>query len=790
MKLAQSTGGVNIGLVPGWVQRDLYSSGHYCLRVLDCLARSIPITEPTRTSAAALLEGVDSPEAEALTVKLRRPRLMDTRFLVDEELDTNTASVALQTFRTSRGLNVHFSIVDTTQPRTFGLLLPSLMAQYPLRLVFDTAKAHFLLLMAANKKYVPEGSMVNGLLRIQQRQAQLAIQEKQQRKIHAAASCVVRLPDGRWRCTTCAPFLVQLEGEFSEQPHLLRYARGEASMSATTVGRQQSNIRRHMGGAAHKRAVQLSTPGSENTNVTATDIPKQTLCAKVKVTSEQYTSLVNLVYNVATATQRAEGLSSVGARLQDDKRKGLHVLDTHYSRKVAKEFQTILWEVLLRGVVGAVRACRAATLKVDGTTFARIDLMIVIVSGISRTDCAMKDWCVGTVDLKKADAESQKDELVKLFDSLQLSQWARRSLKGFAADGASTMKSLRGKLEIAWGCTLIDVHDAAHMHQLSVGLIKKTRKVVEHSRLLRHWFAFFRSTARQKSLQIISGGKCLSFPKEHSVRWAAATFRRLNAAVVNFDFTVAMLGEIQPPPFFYHKLTPEYSLSTCILADVFDINKGVSEALQKRDLSLSSMESILQNALTVHKVLARQPGKHEAKFYENQGTTSLPPGVVAEMTSWRSKLCHTIYKDLAKRWEECPCRSFSSFFATSGKDSTCECLMALASRLGYDQAEILSIGMEWVKLRLECTDLRGNLLKEFVVDFLLESESSTFAIVLEAMVALSPSTVFVEAAFSVVTRMRGSFRKALSAASISQELGITLVLSPDDAERNQRKNPA
>ena len=92
---------------------------------------------------------------------------------------------------------------------------------------------------------------------------------------------------------------------------------------------------------------------------------------------------------------------------------------------------------------------RAATLKVDSTSFNFLDLSLIYVRIYSRSDFRVKDVFVGLVDLEHSDTAKQLTHLKRKLQDVGLEDWAKRCLTGVATDAASVMRKFN-RLLAAW----------------------------------------------------------------------------------------------------------------------------------------------------------------------------------------------------------------------------------------------------------------------------------------------------------------------------------------------------
>ena len=786
-------------LAQGWIQKCVYSDHHYALQILSCITASTPPTTPTRTTARALLQKIveaDIPmplisvkeEIRVVCEALGKPRRSDEKFLKDEVLSARVVEAAVRMIQRTSGVTVSFTLYSSTNSASVPLLLPGVLARHPLRLLFDTMDSRCVVLLAKKTKEQASGSRINAIARLQRTQVDLAFGEKKEEEVKVSLqdlSFLVKV-HGKWRCNICAAALPALVAEYSDTHNGLVYARGEGQDESTDA-RLAKRLNRHATSTLHNRAVehQKDTQTTQTTTATPTlqplqrrPTPQPIARHRIRATDAQKRSLFNLTLNVATATTRGEGLRGVLDRIRDDEIKGLDVLVSHRSWGIAKEIQSIIYDTTIAKVIAEVRACNCVTLKTDATTYGDIDLALVSVRGLRRSTRTLHDWLIGGVDIVRNTAEVNKDALVDLLGSLGLLAWAKRSVRGFAADRASVMVLCRKQLEVSLGIILIDISDGAHLHALAVGSVRNTRDYTALRRCMNQWFSFFKSASRKKALKLVQN-TVVAFPRDHKVRWANATFRRITAALTNLEPSIAVVeAQVPPPPFFHTIREDDFALRLSIAGDIFDVCSASSEALQNQSLSLTGLERVMTHSKNVLFMLQKSPGKREVEILRR----NINDSVVAEAQLWRTRMCKTIRKNLTRRWDNYPCRAFCSFFSTAA-DVTSENLMGLASALGLEAHVVYAIGMEWSVFRMNVPELSGGALKLHLIKYVLEHDADADRLhnLLECMLALSPSSVFLECAFSIVNRHRTKHRKALTSETMVQELVVSLHL-PDDVE--------
>ena len=203
--------------------------------------------------------------------------------------------------------------------------------------------------------------------------------------------------------------------------------------------------------------------------------------------------------------------------------------------------------------------------------------------------------------------------------------------------------------------------------------------------------------------------------------------------------------------------------------------------MQNRELSLGGLERIMMHAQKILFLLEKSPGAQEGMLL---GREEIDAEVLAAAQLWRRRLCRTLRAKLRSRWAAYPCRRFCSFFVTS-EDVTTESLMALASALGHREEDVYAVGMRWCSLRQEFAELSGTSLRNRLLRFVIENEEAPDLLhnMIECILVLSPSSVFLEAAFSVVNRHRGKHRRSASATTLAHNLVCALHLPTDVAKR-------
>ena len=749
-----------------------HSSGHYALAVLAAGAGGKRPDTPTPSSAAGLLGRVqrgDCSDDEQWdeVIRLKNCVLSEQRFTADCRLTVSVARASLVMLTRTTEKSVAYHEYNTEVGFTRSVLppmTPSVLSTSPLRLVYNAANSTFLSLVAipALATTQPQVQQIDALQLLMSRRPSTSAPQ-------IDTSCFVKTGNNL-ACKVCREELVELQKLYSGKS--LRFATGDinADQPASSLKSLQLN---HLKSAMHKAAVGLKDkhqqPPSINTPAPVVNVQRGSTPVAQRIitaTEDQRRAIYCLIVKVATLTQEGRGMGGLANEARDLEMCGLPHLATHNSRCAGRDMQDVLYRVVQNNLVQEVKACAVGTIKIDGSTYGKLDIQVLFVCGLDRDSGKVKDWCLGCFDVKEATAQGIKDGMCAHLRELGLFLWAKQSVWAFASDQATTMIATKTLLEAEFAHRLLLVHDLSHLHQNSVKVIRNVRAVKAHRKTTRSYFTYF-NTSHKRLVALEKENKdALTFPREHTIRWAAHTANVMKAAFVNLPASLKMMQKVSPPPPVFHEIsTTAYYKTTALLRDIMDCCAVVSTRLQTASLQLDEGQQLidLQNATLA--VLARGAGTYQTQVGEldNKEETE-------ELSRLRGSLCHMISKDLKKRWDEYPGRRYAGFFSTD-LSTVLQTMSQMGSDIGMPVGDIVTAMERWSEVYVtRSPDVH---VKDFVLQHLLSTNETTpLEFFLELAIAISPTTVIVESAHSKIKARRGKHRRRIATPRLCMELII------------------
>ena len=781
---AMRTTGISCQLQVGWSQRDPHSCGFAALRVLESYASGVlPPTLPTHADALRLLGYVDPTDLDPRDV----PTLEAARTAVR---DTPSNPIFKESMRLSssvaagvaKGLGRKFSVGVAFHAGCLKYRLVSTLdcfASHPLHLIFNTHREHFYCVVAPNNTSTVQlegkSNALADMMKTSKLTAQLDVQEQMRKKKDVAIRGLFTCKSGFWTCTVCAQFKETLAREFGDEK-CLTFARGEVKKQRSE-GRELAKLRSHVGHAPHMRATEL-LDRRDSSVPTPTPLPSFNIrdCRpSVKATPYQQTAITNLCINVVTLSEMSSGLGRLAALVRDDRLKLVPTLQTHHSRYTAEELHLIGADLLQMENRMKLRLMRAVVVILDGSTFGKLDLLVVFIRGLVRSDgkWVLEDVLLGVDDLPEADADNHLLIVKKMLREQELTEWAKCAIFGLASDEAATNGALCSLLEKWLGRSIIALGDAAHIFAHAGKKIAKEKVVVEVCRAITQLGNIFKKSTKMHKKLIAADSSARVFPVEHKIRWASATKQRLEVATSNMKASLTVLRKEKPPrPVFYQIVERSFQHKLSFLLDLFDVLGSGSESLQTHGLTLESMHRVFRLSMVSLGILKEHKGKYEVAFL----AVVKDAQYVAhdEFANWRSRLCVAVRVELKSRWRGYTGRKIAGFFTWQKNDVSGGVLDYLCGKLGYAAEERYTLMLEWRKVQMKINV--GESGREHALRFAVDLEGTSLGFVLELLLSLSPSSCVAESAFSRISFSRSRHRRKMGVKRTRTELTYALCI--------------
>lgn len=250
--------------------------------------------------------------------------------------------------------------------------------------VLNCGSNHFVLvaMTPGGRDNRPVESPLDRLLRIQRSRAAEEKAEVQRQKAVAKEreqikSLFVRTPNG-YKCTVCEAAKERLLSASLRAQEL--YACNGILAAQESESRQFQTFLEHVGTRAHSIALNKEAKAKE-----AAPTPRQKPLPDTyyTATDKQKTALRNLFVNVKTIAEANAACRQFLTLIRADEEKGVDTLETHRSIKIFMEMLKTMSDCVSSMVLDDAKLS-FATLKLDSTTMACLDLCLVYVRVLSR----------------------------------------------------------------------------------------------------------------------------------------------------------------------------------------------------------------------------------------------------------------------------------------------------------------------------------------------------------------------------------------------------------------------